>query len=60
MKTRIEYDSVGSMKVPAEAYYGVQTLRAKKNFNITNAAMRPELIESLAEIKRQQLLQTGI
>lgn len=52
MKTRIEYDSVGSMKVPAEAYYGIQTLRAKNNFNITNAAMRPELIESLAEIKK--------
>ena len=36
MKTRVEFDSIGSMEVPEEAYYGVQTLRAKNNFPITN------------------------
>lgn len=35
MNTRIEYDSIGSMAVPKNAYYGIQSLRANKNFNIT-------------------------
>jgi aspartate ammonia-lyase len=52
METRIEYDSIGSMKVPMEAYYGVQTLRANNNFHITNRTIHPELIISLAEIKK--------
>jgi aspartate ammonia-lyase len=40
------------MHVPIEAYYGVQTLRAKNNFYITNRTIHPELIISLAEIKK--------
>lgn len=52
METRIESDSIGSMRVPAEVYYGVQTLRAVNNFHITNSSIRPELIVSLAEIKK--------
>lgn len=35
MKTRMEADSIGTMEVPEEAYYGVQALRAKENFSIT-------------------------
>ena len=34
MLTRTEADSIGTMEVPAKAYYGVQSLRAKLNFNI--------------------------
>ena len=52
MKTRVEFDSIGSMDVPEEAYYGVQTLRAKNNFPITNRCMHEKLIVSLAEIKK--------
>lgn len=52
METRIEFDSIGDMHVPIEAYYGVQTLRAKNNFHITNRTIHPELIISLAEIKK--------
>ena len=52
METRIEFDSIGDMHVPVEAYYGVQTLRAKNNFHITNRTIHPELIISLAEIKK--------
>lgn len=52
MKTRIESDSVGSLEVPVEAYYGVQSLRAKMNFPITGKMMHPELITSLAYIKK--------
>ena len=32
MKTRLEHDSLGEIQVPADAYYGVQTLRAMVNF----------------------------
>ncbi len=52
MSYRIEFDSIGSLKVPKDAYYGVQSLRAKNNFSITNKKMNTELIISLAEIKK--------
>jgi aspartate ammonia-lyase len=35
-----------------DAYYGVQTLRAVENFNITGTKMHPELIASAAQIKK--------
>lgn len=49
---RIEHDSIGTKEVPAEAYYGVQTLRAYENFYITGLKMHPELINSVAQIKK--------
>lgn len=52
MLTRIEADSIGSMEVPAKAYYGVQTLRAKNNFNITGRSLHPSFINNLARIKK--------
>ncbi len=52
MEMRIEADSIGSMAVPADAYYGVQSLRAKKNFNITGKPMHPAFIRNLARIKK--------
>ncbi len=52
MKTRVESDSIGSMNVPADAYYGVQSLRAKRNFPITGRRMDPRFIASLAQIKK--------
>ena len=51
-KYRIEHDSIGDKKVPADAYYGVQTLRAVENFRITGLNMHPEMISSLAQIKK--------
>ena len=35
MAVREESDSIGTLEVPAKAYYGVQSLRAKHNFQIT-------------------------
>ncbi|MVX63357.1 aspartate ammonia-lyase [Clostridium chromiireducens] len=52
MKIRMESDSIGSMEVPAEAYYGVQSLRANNNFHITGKTLHKDLIISLAEIKK--------
>ena len=49
---RIEKDSIGEKEVPADAYYGVQTLRAAENFRITGLKMHPEMINSLAYIKK--------
>lgn len=47
-KFRVESDSVGSENVPVEAYFGVQSLRASENFNITGRRMHKDLIISLA------------
>ena len=52
MKSRREKDSIGSKNVPEEVYYGVQSLRAAENFNITGLLMHKEIINSLAEVKK--------
>ena len=49
---RVEKDSIGVKDIPEEVYYGVQTLRAAENFHITGLNMHPELINSLAYIKK--------
>lgn len=49
---RSEHDSVGEKAVPKDVYYGVQSLRAAENFHITGLTMHPELINSIAEIKK--------
>src|SRR5699024_2835847 len=52
--TRTEHDLLGDREVPADAYYGVQTLRAQENFHITDVPLShfPRLIEALAQVKR--------
>ena len=43
-KYRLEHDSIGEKEVPEDAYYGVQTLRAYENFNITGLKMsKPDI-----------------
>jgi aspartate ammonia-lyase len=49
---RIEQDSIGTKDVPEDVYYGVQSLRAAENFHITGLTMHPEIINSLAYIKK--------
>ena len=49
---RVEQDSIGTKEIPEEVYYGVQTLRAYENFHITGLNMHPEIINSLAYIKK--------
>ncbi|MFA7667239.1 MAG: lyase family protein, partial [Burkholderiaceae bacterium] len=51
--TRVEHDLLGDRAVPADAYYGVHTLRAVENFPIsgTPISIYPELIHALASIK---------
>ena len=49
---RTEKDSIGIKDVPGDVYYGVQSLRASENFHITGLNMHPEIINSLAYIKK--------
>ena len=49
---RTEKDSIGTKNVPEDVYYGVQSLRAAENFHITGLNMHPEIINSLAYIKK--------
>ncbi len=52
-KTRLEHDLLGEREVPYEYLYGIQTLRALENFNISGILLNffPDLIESLAQVK---------
>src|SRR6185503_20678582 len=49
---RIEKDSLGELKVPAEALYGVQTQRAVDNFPISGLRPWRAFIWSMATVKR--------
>lgn len=53
-RTRSEHDLLGDREVPHEYYYGVQTLRALENFNISGVTLDfyPVLIEALAMVKK--------
>ncbi len=49
---RCESDSVGQMFVDDEAYYGIQTLRAKENFGITGTRHSFAFVKNIAQIKK--------
>ena len=50
---RIENDLIGELKVPANAYYGIQTMRAIENFKISKEQLSdyPLFIQALAQVK---------
>jgi len=52
-KTRREHDLLGERDVPYEYYYGIQTLRALENFNISGITLNfyPDFVKSLAMVK---------
>jgi aspartate ammonia-lyase len=52
MNTRLERDSLGERKVPEDAYYGIQTLRATENFPVSGIMPRPEFINAYAMVKK--------
>src|SRR3954469_1431229 len=53
LDTRTEHDLLGNKKVPANAFYGVQTARALENFQISNVSMNsyPEFVDAFAIVK---------
>ncbi|MCT1411188.1 aspartate ammonia-lyase [Corynebacterium sanguinis] len=54
MATRIEEDLLGTMDVPANVYYGVHTLRAVDNFQISGTKINdiPDFIRGMAQVKK--------
>lgn len=52
MKTRTEYDSMGPIEVPKEAWWGAQTERSRQNFKIGGEKMPPELLRALVLVKK--------
>ena len=56
MKKRKEKDSIGSINVPGDKYWGASTERSKKYFDIGEIKVRPILIKSIALIKKSAAL----
>jgi aspartate ammonia-lyase len=59
---RTERDPLGEVSIPMNVMYGVQTLRALKNFHTSPLRIHPELITAYAEIKKaaaEANMQTG-
>ena len=52
MKTRKEFDSIGTVNVPVDKYWGASTQRSSKYFNIGDFLVRPIVIKSIAMIKK--------
>lgn len=52
MKFRIEKDELGTKEIPYEAYYGIQTLRSKENFDIVKRPISRNMIKGLAIVKK--------
>ena len=53
MEYRIEKDTMGNVKVPAQKYWGAQTERSRNNFKIgAEASMPKEIIEGFAYLKK--------
>jgi fumarate hydratase, class II len=50
-ETRIEKDSLGEIEVPATAYYGAQTERARRNFPVSGIPLPDRFIAAVAMIK---------
>ena len=54
--TRREEDSLGTKRIPASAYYGIQTFRAVENFPISGLRLQPEMVRAFGLIKKAAAL----
>ena len=52
MRYRIETDSIGDVKIPAEAYYGIHTARSANSFAITKRGISRQMIKALTIVKK--------
>jgi aspartate ammonia-lyase len=57
--TRMEKDSLGEIKIPSEAYYGVQTQRAVDNFPVSGWKAHPVMVDAYVYIKKAAALTNG-
>ena len=56
---RIEHDTMGEVRVPADALYAAQTQRAVENFPVSGSGLEPAQVVALARIKRAAALTNG-
>lgn len=58
MDTRTEVDLLGRMEVPADAYYGIHTLRAQENFQISGHTISdfPDMVRGMVMVKKAAAL----
>ncbi|MEN2879792.1 Aspartate ammonia-lyase [Mannheimia haemolytica] len=58
---RIEHDLLGEREVPNSAYWGIHTLRAIENFNISNVTISdvPEFVRGMVMVKKATALANG-
>jgi fumarate hydratase class II len=56
MNVRIEKDTMGEVKVPADKYWGAQTQRSKENFKIGDGTMPSEIIRAFGVLKKAAAL----
>ena len=56
MTTRVETDSMGPIEVPADKYYGAQTMRSRMNFRIGKEQMPIEIIHAFGILKKAAAL----
>lgn len=56
MDYRIEHDTMGEVRVPADALYGAQTQRAVENFPISGTQLETALVRALAQVKKAAAL----
>ncbi|NNI08069.1 aspartate ammonia-lyase [Pasteurella multocida] len=59
--TRKEVDLLGEREVPADVYWGIHTLRAVENFNISNAVISdvPDFVRGMVMVKKATALANG-
>jgi len=56
MTTRVETDSMGPIEVPADKYYGAQTMRSRMNFRIGEERMPIEIVHAFGILKKAAAL----
>jgi fumarate hydratase class II len=56
MTTRVETDSMGPIEVPADKYYGAQTMRSRMNFRIGEEKMPIEIVRAFGILKKAAAL----
>lgn len=56
---RIEKDSMGERQIPADVYYGIQTLRATENFPISGIKPLPTYVDACVLIKKATAIANG-
>lgn len=56
MKTRVEHDTMGEVRVPGDAYWGAQTQRSLENFRIGSETMPIEVIRAFGLVKKASAL----